>query len=263
MARWIQNLVSNMKASLRRLLLAVQFLTTLPLPNLANVSEEEIRGSSMFFPVVGFLLGVLLWTMKLVLGMVLPNLVSTSIALILFTILTGALHLDGLMDVADAIGSRKPREQALEIMKDSRVGAMGVAAAVMVYTGKLVVLNALPVMAVAAIVIPPVLSRFTMVLAMKVAPSARGKRGLAGLFAQNISISTVGTAAVISMVFSLFLHPVWMGVVMWLGCALVGLLVTAYFTRRFGGMTGDTYGALNEIVEWIGWVLGLALFLHK
>lgn len=263
MARWIQGINARGTTLLRQLLLAAQFLTVVPLPNLTNVSEEEIQGSSMFFPLVGAFLGILLWVLQLLLRMGLPNLVSTSIALILYTFLTGALHLDGLMDTADGIGSRKPREQALEIMKDSRVGAMGVVAAMMVFTGKLVVLAAVPVMAVPAIVIPPVLSRFTMVLAMKVAPSARGKEGLAGLFAQNVSFSTVGTAAVLSIAFSLFFRPIWMGAVLWIGCTAIALVATRFFTRRFGGMTGDTYGALNEIVEYVGWVLGLGLFLHK
>lgn len=263
MAGWIQVVKNGITAVLRRLLLAAQFLTTIPLPNLANVSQEEIRGSSMFFPLIGAALGIILWVVDTILRMVLPNLVSTSITLTLYTLVTGALHLDGLMDTADALGSRKPRERALEIMKDSRVGAMGVVAAVVIYAGKLTVLNSLPGNSFGILVIPPVISRFTMVLAMKIAPSARGTEGLAGLFAQKISRSTVATAALISIVFSLWFNPLWLGAAVWLGCVLGAVFATTLFTRRFGGMTGDTYGALNEIVEWLGWVLGLALFLHK
>ena len=142
MAGWIQVVNDRITAVLRQALLAAQFLTTFPLPNLSYVSEAEIRLSSMFFPLVGVVLGIILWAMEFLLRLVFPNLVSTSIALTLYTLLTGALHLDGLMDTADALGSRKPRERALEIMKDSRVGAMGVVAAVMVYSGKLAALNA-------------------------------------------------------------------------------------------------------------------------
>ena len=262
MAGWIQVVNDRITAVLRQALLAAQFLTTFPLPNLSYVSEAEIRLSSMFFPLVGVVLGIILWAMEFLLRLVFPNLVSTSIALTLYTLLTGALHLDGLMDTADALGSRKPRERALEIMKDSRVGAMGVVAAVMVYSGKLAALNALPVSAVGVIVIPPVLSRFTMVLAMRLSPSARGKEGLAGLFAQRIPRSALWTAAMVSIIFSLAWSPVWLGVVMWVGSVLVAILTTIFFSRRFGGMTGDTYGALNEIMEWFGWILGFGLFLH-
>ena len=247
---------------LRQALLAAQFLTTFPLPNLSHVSEEEIRLSSIFFPLVGVVLGIILWAMEFLLRLVFPNLVSTSIALTLYTLLTGALHLDGLMDTADALGSRKPPKRALEIMKDSRVGAMGVVAAVMVYSGKLAALNALPVSAVGVIALPPVLSRFTMVLAMRLSPAARGKEGLAGLFAQRIPRSALWTAAMVSIIFSLMWRPVWVGVVMWMASVLVAIVATTFFSRRFGGMTGDTYGALNEIVEWFGWILGFGLFLH-
>ena len=263
MAGWIQVVNGRIKSAIGRALLGPQFLTTIPLPNLTNVSQEDIRGSSVFFPLVGVFLGILLWAMEMILRMVLPNLVSTSIALTLYTLLTGALHLDGLMDTADALGSRKPREQALEIMKDSRVGAMGVIAALLVYTGKLAALDSLPLSAFGVIVIPPVLSRFAMVLAMKMAPPARGNEGLAGLFAQKISLRTVWTATLVSIVFTFWFNPIWLGTMMWLACVLVAVLATTFLTRRFGGMTGDTYGALNEIVEWTGWILGLALLLHK
>ena len=111
---------------LRAGLAAFQFLTRLPIPVQIDYTERVFQRSSVFYPLVGFVIGLLLLLAGEGLTQVLPTMPAAVLLLAIWVVLTGGLHLDGLMDTADGILSHRPREQMLEIMKDSRVGAMGV-----------------------------------------------------------------------------------------------------------------------------------------
>ncbi|RIV29294.1 adenosylcobinamide-GDP ribazoletransferase [Alicyclobacillaceae bacterium I2511] len=250
----------------RTFALAVTFLSIIPVPTLADVSQQELRHSVTWYPWVGALLGGVAFVVQGAAGLVLPPLPATGLALGVYTLLTGGLHVDGLMDTADALGSRHNREAALAVMKDSRVGAMGVLVAVLLLGGKWSALAALPTRDLWAFVAVPTVARMALVWSMTLAPSAR-PQGLGAFYARGIGRKVVGGAAV-STVFLTFLpglvgksagDNVWMcTVALWLLTAGLTLAFTHWMTRRFGGMTGDTYGALNELVEWSGWLLVLA-----
>ncbi|QQE79687.1 adenosylcobinamide-GDP ribazoletransferase [Alicyclobacillus sp. SO9] len=262
MSKWMSFLITLPLQTGKRILLAVQFLTIIPVPHFRNVSEKDIRETAPFFPLVGALLGLILWGIQDTLRLSFPNIISTTLSLMVYTFLTGALHLDGLMDTFDALGSRKSTDKALEIMKDSRVGAMGAISAIVVYLGKAAVLYSLPGNAWGVVIVVPVLSRFGMVVAMAIAPSARGKDGLAGMFAQKISYQSLAYSIAITGLLSIGLNSVFLGLGLMLGLIVLSILITVYLSHRFGGMTGDTYGALNEILEWLGWVWGFYIFFH-
>jgi adenosylcobinamide-GDP ribazoletransferase len=158
------------------------------------------------------------------------------------------------MDVADAVGSRRPREAALEIMKDSRVGAMGVVAGVLVLLGKLSAISSLPPNRWSAFVIVPMMSRLGMVWSMALAPAARNQ-GVGALFARKIPGWTVALSTCISAGVCQLMLPTRECLWVLLYCAATVVLVSGWVMRRFGGTTGDAYGALNELLEWVGWVV--------
>ena len=236
--------------------LAVQFVTVVPIPSVPfTVDERAVRNSAVLFPLIGGGLGAVLWGVLRLTRGPLSTPAASVLALAVYTLLTGALHLDGLMDTADAIGSRKPRVQALEVMRDSRVGAMGVVAAVLVMLGKYTAIRTLGANDVAAFVMVPALARLGMVIAMVMAPYARTGDGVGGRFAGKLSVSLPITASVV--IFGvLFL---WTSVQEFIAVSITTLFITGLFTlfmrRRFGGMTGDTYGALNELIEWGAWMV--------
>ncbi len=126
-----------------RLTLAVTFLTGIPLKVEGEVSPADLWGSMGWYPLVGLAMGVAAWAVYAGLISFLPGLVAATLVVILLELLTRGLHLDGLMDTADGILSGAPRERALEIMKDHNVGAMGVAAAVLLLVLKVAALGAL------------------------------------------------------------------------------------------------------------------------
>ena len=240
-------------------LLAVQFLTMVPTPATSDVTEQDIRSSVVFFPVVGGMLGALLWVVQRFLALHVPSLPATAVSLSLYTLATGALHLDGVMDTADAIGSRRSGDQALAIMKDSRIGAMGAVVGALVLIGKFAAISTLPSKYFAPFVVVPMLSRLAMIWSMAISPSARPD-GLGQMFARRVPIWVVIATSVFCVAVCVLTLPTVGFLSAFLYTALVVGGFTIWMLRKFGGTTGDTYGALNEVMEWVGWMVFAAIF---
>lgn len=241
-------------------LLAIQFLTIVPIPNFGSVSERDMRASVIFFPFVGLGLGTIMWEVERLALHMFPPLVSALLALAVLTLMTGMLHLDGFMDLFDALGSRKKGSAALAVMKDSRVGALGASAGMLLLLGKFAALTNLPVdqNQIGLFIFPPMLARLAMIWVMAVAPAATPQQGVGGFYARQLPWFVVLGATV----FTFGLALMWLH---WQQVLLDGLILVAvvilyalFLTRRFGGMTGDMYGALNELVEWLFFTLGVA-----
>ncbi|MEI7026015.1 adenosylcobinamide-GDP ribazoletransferase [Paenibacillus sp. y28] len=254
---------------------AFKFLTRLPWPFPAPYSEQAFRRSVVFYPLVGLAIGLLLAACSYAGSRLLPPLPAAVLLAGLWTALSGALHLDGLMDTADGLFSHRSRERRLEIMKDSRVGAMGVITCVFMVLWKISLLSALlpasPSAAVALALIP-LWSRCFMVWAITGWPYARAEGGLGGLLA-GIPLRYAAAATVLAAVLSAaLLWPLGFAadpggglhdlrseaagtaaLVLFLGLPAVGALcaigTAAVIARKLGGQTGDTYGAINELVE--------------
>jgi adenosylcobinamide-GDP ribazoletransferase len=240
-------------ALVRWLILALQFTTILPTPGLQNVSESELRQSVVFYPLVGFGLGAVLWGMQFVFVPLLGVSAATIFSLAVYTLLTGGLHLDGLMDTMDALGSHRSRERALEIMRDSRVGAMGAIAGILLLAGKGTAIAAISSHEGWLFILVPGLSRLGMVWSMKLAPYARENSGVGQIYAQKIPLWTELLASVLAGIVLLLTFS-WRGLTVLVPAFVFVWLYTAFIKHRFGGMTGDTYGALNELLEWLGWL---------
>ncbi|MDP9727220.1 adenosylcobinamide-GDP ribazoletransferase [Alicyclobacillus tolerans] len=241
-------------AIVRWLLLAFQFTTIVPTPEIHNVSEQDIRKSVVWFPIIGGLLGGVLWLSDWFFSRYLSSMAASALSLTLYTWLTGALHLDGLMDTADALGSRRSREIALEIMKDSRIGAMGAVAALLLLIGKFSALSSLSPPYLGYFVVVPMFSRLSMVWSMAFFPSAR-QEGLGWFFSRKLPFWVTLAATCMTLLLSVLLLPIQEVFWFWLVSVFVVLLFNGWMFKKFAGNTGDTYGALNEIVEWVGWML--------
>ena len=242
----------------RRAVLAVQFATIFPLRTPAGVTDDEMRRSAALWPLAGAGLGALVWLADGGLRLFLPPLPAAAMAMAGYALATGALHLDGLMDTVDAVGSRAPKERALEIMRDSRVGALGAVAGCVVLIGKTAALSALPPAAAGPFVAVPALARAAVVWSTHFAPGARGSAGLGGLFARRVPASATWTASVSACAFAVWGLGLPRAILYLAGAALVAYGAANWLRRRFGGMTGDTYGAVLELVEWLAWTAASA-----
>jgi adenosylcobinamide-GDP ribazoletransferase len=244
---------------LRRLSLALIFLTRLPVRLSGQASAEELGASTASFPAVGALIGLVtaaVFALGLFLG--LPGLAAAVMALLVQVIFTGALHEDGLGDVADAFGGGWDAEAKLRILKDSRQGTYGVLAIAGALLARASALSVLPA-EVALMVLPVVhaTSRAAMVLLLALAPAARQDGLAAALAGVNLK-----RPAVLGVVFAAAFA---LGVSGRFGLAALGLalvsagLMGALARRQIGGVTGDVLGAAQQLGEVSGLLAASAL----
>lgn len=240
-------------------LLALQFLTRIPVHQRSAVTERQLARSMAYYPLVGLLLGGAAALLHLLLVRFTAAAVADLAAVALLVLLTGNIHLDGLMDTADGIWSGRPREQMLEIMRDSRVGSHAVTAGILVLLAKIIILGQIPPDAkTAALLLFPVLGRWSMVYAATIHPYARSQ-GL-GSFTAYLGKWQLIFASAVTVAVSYYLLQT--AGLMLCGAVLAGaVLLAAYLVRRVGGMTGDLFGAVNELMEVLAlFILLLILF---
>lgn len=237
------------RAMIRPLLIAIQFLTRLPVPVRGTVANEDVRRSLAFYPAVGALLGACIWLGAWALQDFDP-LLRAALLVALWTALTGALHLDGLADCVDAsAGSRGDPARARAILKDPRCGSMGVVAVVILLLLKFAALAALPAQPGAALLLlPPVLARTAVVVLFLAVPYV-SPGGLGAALAAP-GPATRNRAAVAAAVLLLWLLA-GTDAVLWglAGAALSFAAVVRWLRGVFRGVTGDGAGALVEITE--------------
>lgn len=249
---------------------AFAFLTVLPLPGAAAGDDpvrmaEGLRRSSRWFWAVGVVVGGLVAAAAWCAGQGLGPWSAATLTVILWGGLSGGLHLDGLADSADGVLSHRPRERMLAIMRDSRIGAMGMLALLAVLGLKVALLAEMPGAALLpAAFLAPLAGRLAMVAGLVLAPYAR-REGIALLLYQGRRRRDAG-AGVILLVGVAGGVMAWCGAGPWPGwggCLAVAacvVWVVGGCRRRLGGMTGDTLGALNELAE-TAMLLGIRLAL--
>lgn len=223
---------------MNNVLAALALLTIFPVRRELNFSARAF----FYFPLVGALLGLVLVLAFLVSRALLPPLVTAALLTALWTLLTGALHLDGVSDACDALFAVAARERRLEILRDVHVGAFGVTGLVLILLLKF---SALATILPTAIFLAPILARWAMVYAATF-PLARDE-GMAALFAKTLTRREITGATILTFVlvapFGLY------GAAAWLIALVTTTLLARFAMARLGGLTGDIYGLICECVE--------------
>ena len=257
---------------MRDFVIALQFLTRITVnPNLELTSEDMARSTRMY-PLVGLLIGgilaVLYWAMTSLRAF--NGFTVASLIVVAEVLLTGGLHLDGLMDSADGLFSYRPRERLLEIMKDSRVGANGALALVCLVVLKIGLISSLRSNQVWLLVVMPVLARWAIVELAMSQSHASGKASLGtsvvGQVRRRELLFASGGCVILCVALALLAHfHAWpfstlllavLGVV-WLLVWLVARYIANQAVRKIGGITGDILGAVVEIGELVVLISGL------
>ena len=233
---------------MRRYLIALQFLTILPIPSPKRYEEHDLGRSTAWFPLVGLTIGCLLVLADMALAPLFPRHLTDALLVALLALITGALHLDGLADVCDGLAARGSKERFLAVMKDSRVGAIGAVGLILALLLKYTALLAVPIfLKRPALLLVPALARFTQVVVMTGARSARSD-GLGAALLSSITAAQRSLAAACIIPLAWLLGHV-AGVVALCLVTLWGIGVQRYFTRRLGGINGDMVGFSSEIAE--------------
>ena len=232
-------------------LAALQFLTSIPVPLKRPLSPGQLGRATAYFPLVGVIIGGILAGLNWLLLYILPASVVNALLIVALVVITGAMHLDGFADTCDGIAGHKTVEERWRVMRDSRTGAFGVVGVALLLLVKYVALNNIPDDLITAVLIfMPVASRWAMVYAIFAYPYARPE-GL-GMAYKNatrwpqFTVATITAAAVAGALVLLFSYT---GLIFIAGVWLVTSLLAFYFKHKFAGLTGDTYGAINEAAE--------------
>ncbi len=223
---------------------AIQFITSIPV---GKTVVFEPRAMIPFFPVVGLLLGVAVSVFDAIAIRLWPAYVVAVLDTGLLVILTGALHLDGLGDTADGLYGNRPRERALEIMKDSRIGAMGVVAVVCALAVKWGGLASLGDRRSLLIIVVPAFARASMIFGMYFLEYGRPGGGTGSPFFQEPLDKKAFVYVAIPVVLSLFAGL--RGILLIVAFIVFTAATLAFYKKRMGCITGDMLGAMAESSE--------------
>lgn len=227
--------------------IALQFLTTFPVQLKAMPSKQQNGQSVLFYPVVGLIIGLILFAVVSVLHAV-PVILLSSLVLVIWIWLTGGLHLDGLADTADAwVGGFGDAERTLRIMKDPACGPIGVLSLIIICLLKWAsIYVVLQKQLYAALILFPVLGRLAPLFLFLTTSYVREK-GLGSSIASDIPHKGAWLLAMLTVCASYYFS--WLGLMASLSMLLCLMYLRRKFIQRIGGITGDTVGASIEIVE--------------
>jgi adenosylcobinamide-GDP ribazoletransferase len=229
-------------------LAALRFLTVIPVPGRREVAAEDLGRSLGYFPVVGIIIGLILAGLNWLLNLILPSDIVNILLIVSLVVISGALHLDGLADTCDGLGGHKTVEARWEVMRDSRVGGFGFIGICLLLLVKYVSLNGVPQpLLMMTLIIMPVVSRWAMVYAVFAYPYARPD-GLGKVFKQAARWQQMAVATLVALAVAVGLARL-AGLAIMVGIWVIVVLMAAYLKRKFSGLTGDTYGAINEVAE--------------
>lgn len=255
-------------------LCAIKFLTIFPIDPRNKIIPLNMGLTMVWFPAVGLLIGVILVAIHFLLIKWFPSSVADVLILVVYIVMTGGLHLDGLADSCDGLCGGLDKEKRLEIMRQSTIGTFGALGLICTLGIKYICLRSLVYEEAAwtnpslcsraglfvsagsfwlsqkgmALLLMPAIGRWTQVLAAALSAYARKEEGVGKVFIDNVRLRH----AIYSALFPLV--PLWFfcrinGLMIFAIVIFVALLIIQYIKGKIGGMTGDTLGAVNEISE--------------
>lgn len=242
---------------MKGLILLFRFMTRLPIGLDPKFDSDELGKGMRFFPVVGMVIGLILFLAFCLLGRIIYSpMVMAVILVIIEVVLTGGLHLDGLADTFDGIFSYRSKQKMLDIMKDSRLGTNGGLVLILYFFLKVALLvegsSEFPAVMPIMVLISPVIARLNSVVNCGAAPYARAT-GMGKTFVDHtngvaVGVATILTAAFVGGATYLFELPYTILIIIPI-VMILGYLFAKLMTRKIGGITGDTLGAVVEISE--------------
>lgn len=256
---------------MRSFLAALRFLTVLPLPGAHFLDDADGSASSTsswgrataWYPAVGLLLGAILVVLDWGLRWLFPEAVAAALLLFAWVALTGALHLDGFIDCCDGLLAPVSRDRRLEILRDVHAGAFGIVGVALLLLVKYAALAALPGEThLPSLLLVPALARWCMTGAVLLYPYARsgpglGQKAKTGAGRPQLALATA--TALLACALAWWAGLGWSALLLLLLAALTGLMVAQWIQARLGGLTGDAFGAICEVVETVGLLVLVAL----
>lgn len=228
-------------------IIAIGFLTRIPIPKKTDFSEQKLNHASRYFPTVGWLVGIFSAGLILCFEIVFPKTITVIFSLLITIFLTGAFHEDGLIDTADGLGGGWSKDQKLEIMKDSRIGTYGAVALWFSLSLKSLFLIEIDNTFIALLIAHP-LSRSTATGLLYFLPYVRSdetnKTKPLAQKQNNIDFFVSQTTGLATLLL-ISSHAVWV----FISLTIFSILWGWWLKKQLGGFTGDTLGATQQLSE--------------
>ena len=249
-----------MKSAANSFLVAVQFMTRLPVPRGIPYSPDALAKSAVFFPAIGLLVGAGGGALYFLLSPHVSRDVIVVLILVYLVAVTGGLHEDALGDAADGFGGGREKDRVLAIMRDSRIGSFGTIAITLGLLARFVFLADLaPGKFIGFFIAGQVLGRWTALPLAFFLPSARdNETGQGKLIAHNITALSFGAGTLLALaIAAIALRTAALCAA--LAAAAIAAASGFYYRRRIGGITGDCLGATNQLTEIAIYFIGAVL----
>ncbi len=249
-----------MKNIVEQIVLLVQFMTRIPIPLNVEYSEEKLGKGIKYFPLVGYLIGIIIFFIGIVLNKYVENKYIVAMLLILLELkLVGLIHIDGLADSFDGLFSYRDKDKILEIMKDSRVGTNGVVILIFYYLAKLILIAEIISHGdMRCLIVYPIIARMSTSVNAGFGVYARDKGMSTGIIGMNKAKD-----GIFSMILTLILTILVYynsGMLKGIAMLIIGILFIFYFRqvvyKKIDGITGDTMGASLEMTGLIVLLVG-------
>ena len=233
-------------------IILIQFMTRLPIPLKVNYSEKKLGKSIKFFPLVGLIIGLILYFINFLIAAYLKNIFYSKTIIAMFLIImeiliVGIIHIDGLADTFDGLFSYAKKEKMLEIMKDSRIGTNGTVVLILYFITKTALISEIITINPKYLIIFPIIARLSTSTNAGLSDYAR-KSGMS-----NAIISANGTFEVI---FAFILTNILVffiigskGTIIVFIAFLFIIFFMMNVRKKIGGITGDTMGASLELIS--------------
>ena len=236
------------KRQIEILFASILYFTRIPLPHIFQYKPEIVNRAIIYFPVIGLLIALMSGYLIIGLDAILPYNIAVILTMVFNVMITGALHNDGLADVADGFGGGWKKEQILTIMKDSHIGAYGTIALILFFITEYATIISIPVYDIVLLfMFAHVVSRTMSALTVFVGKYARinDSTSRAADVAKPMKLSSflfalIPLVAILVPYIKLLWIPTIVVVVVW-------FLLFIYFKRRIGGYTGDCLGTIQQI----------------
>lgn len=246
-------IMQTMKTLIRDLRIALQFLTILPMGEKGEMMPQDLARTMAFFPVAGLIQGILISLCYWPLSYILPDSILAAMVLLLIVVSSGALHLDGLSDMMDGLGSRKDKEKTLLVMKDSRIGVFGAISLILLLLLKFELFKYYIGLPMTSPSFPSLLitmfaaAKWAQVMLATLMTAVKPGEGL-GQMVNYVGMRELTIASCLSIAIAFFT----VGMASFIALAsVVGLVLlsSALWNWKLGGINGDIIGGTSEVAE--------------
>ena len=256
------DIMKYIKNSFEQFIILLQFMTRIPIPLKINYSEKKLGKSIKFFPLIGLVIGLILYFANFLITVYFKNIFYNKTIIAIFLIIleiliVGIIHIDGLADTFDGLFSYAKKEKMLEIMKDSRIGTNGTVVLILYFITKTVLTSEIIMINPKYLIICPIIARLSTPINAGLSNYAR-KSGMSNAIISENGIFEVIFSLALSIILVFYIIGI-EGIITIFIAFIFIIIFMLNVRKKIDGITGDTMGACLELTSILVLFLGIVL----